>query len=248
MYSQNEKQILVELKNLSSKGKIEAINSAPNAVGMTFKKEMGFNSHNYINFKYKGFTLRTSNQGKGGTSFENLFARVPNWEKSECKSSTEIAKLYGVVNLEKNMEASINCTVSAVRPNSFGFILKLDRVKKLLLENYMNLNGYKTNVCVWDFKDLEERLLNLGNLVKVNADKYNHNNKNYFHYSYASFSGQPNFKRFLDLLEEGNITLDHLIGRKFGEDVATEKGPKFRLKSSSNDRLFPDSRFVDLLD
>ena len=90
----NENLILQELKELSSKGKIKSINLAPNAVGLTFKKAMGINHTNYIQNRYKGFTLRASTNDDKGNSLVNLFAKVANWKKSECKSSSEILEKY----------------------------------------------------------------------------------------------------------------------------------------------------------
>lgn len=248
MYSENEKQILVELKALSTKGKIKAINSAPNAVGMTFKKAMGINSTNYVNNRYRGFTLRATTNVERGNSLVNLFAKVPNWKKSECKSSSEILDKYGTNNQEKKFEKSIFCTVNSLRPNSFGFKLIVDNNNKVIYENFYKDKGQSLNVCVWDFDVLEKKLSELNYSIKIKGDKYKNNNQTYFHYSYATFTGQSSFKHFLDLVEDGSITLDHLISRKIGDKATKEKGPKFRISENSFHRLFPNSKYIDLLD
>ena len=243
----NENLILKELKELSSKGKIKAINLAPNAVGLTFKKAMGINHTNYIQNRYKGFTLRASTNDDKGNSLVNLFAKVANWKKSKCKSSSEILEKYGTTKQDK-FEKSMFCTINSLRPNSFGLKLKVDKNKKIVCEDYYESADEFTNVCVWDFSDLEKKLLELDFSVKVKADKYRHNDQNYFHYSYATFTGKPSFSKFLDLIEDGSVSLDHLLSKKKGSNIVKEQGPKFRISESSFHRLFPNSRYIDLLD
>ena len=74
----NENLILQELKELSSKGKIKSINLAPNAVGLTFKKAMGINHTNYIQNRYKGFTLRASTNDDKGL--------IPYWKEADYQA------------------------------------------------------------------------------------------------------------------------------------------------------------------
>ena len=55
----------------------------------------------------------------------------------------------------------------------------------------------------------------------------------------------PRPSRFFDLLEDGAITLDHLISRSEPSGAVTEKGPLFKIRNSARSRLYDSNRIVD---
>ena len=241
----SENKLLQELKIIALKGPIIALSKAPNSVFGTFKNEMKFNKSNYKNFKYKGYKIRTL-EDDNSNKLVNLFSRVPAWKLSECKDSNEILNNYGYKNPLKSYELSLFCTLNTLCPNTLGLQLELDREKGFLHENFIS-SSIKRNVCSWTFKDLKDGLDSLGKVVNVIANKISDKNNNFFHYRYAKISSKPSFDKFLDLLEEGSISLDHAISREKGKS-AREQGPKFRIRNNSFDRLFPVKIYKDLLD
>jgi hypothetical protein len=68
----------------------------------------------------------------------------------------------------------------------------------------------------------------------------------YFFYKKAEHTKKPIISQFDILLEQGFITVDHLIKRD-EKGRAHEKGPSFKLKPNSLDLLFPPSNVYDLL-
>ncbi|MDB2616863.1 MvaI/BcnI family restriction endonuclease, partial [Luminiphilus sp.] len=59
--------------------------------------------------------------------------------------------------------------------------------------------------------------------------------------------GAPDPKIFLQLIDEGAITIDHLISKKYGDRSATEKGPLFKIRGDARDQLYSSVERFDLL-
>ena len=68
----------------------------------------------------------------------------------------------------------------------------------------------------------------------------------YFQYTRAEHTRKPIVSQFDILLEQGVITLDHLV-KLNAKGRAHEKGPIFKLKPKSLGLLFPPSSTYDLL-
>lgn len=70
--------------------------------------------------------------------------------------------------------------------------------------------------------------------------------KKHFLYKEVEHTRKPILSNFDILLEQGSITLDHLIKRN-AKGGAKEKGPIFKLKHNSLNLLFPPSKKYSLL-
>ena len=80
----------------------------------------------------------------------------------------------------------------------------------------------------------------------IAADSKIIDGKEYFQYKKVEHTKKPIVSQFDILLEQGIITLDHLIKRtKTGG--AAEKGPIFKIKPNSLDLLFPPSQLYNLI-
>ncbi|WP_201502091.1 MvaI/BcnI family restriction endonuclease [Psychrobacter cibarius] len=54
--------------------------------------------------------------------------------------------------------------------------------------------------------------------------------------------------QLLPLIDQGIITLDHLIKRKNGTNRTSEKGPFFKIKPENLNMLFPEPVFYSLVE
>ncbi|MFK7950464.1 MAG: MvaI/BcnI family restriction endonuclease [Saprospiraceae bacterium] len=70
--------------------------------------------------------------------------------------------------------------------------------------------------------------------------------KEHFQYTTVEHTKKPILSQFDLLLEQGIITVDHLIKQKSNGQVV-EKGPAFKLKANGLPLLFPPSSVYDLL-
>ena len=72
------------------------------------------------------------------------------------------------------------------------------------------------------------------------------NNLEHFQFKKVEHTKKPIVSQFDILVEQGIITLDHLIKRNSSGRVV-EKGPLFKIKPNALNLLFPPSEIYDLI-
>lgn len=80
----------------------------------------------------------------------------------------------------------------------------------------------------------------------IAADSISIGGQEHFQYKKVEHTKKPIVSQFDILVEQGIITLDHLIKRKSSGSVV-EKGPIFKIKPNALDLLFPPSQTYSLL-
>ena len=190
---------------------------------------------------YKGIELKSFRNKKGNR--KNLFAQVPNWTLSKFKSSSEILDQFGYWREE---DFKLYCTVSALVSNSQGLSLKLDSDINQLIEtsNKKEIGDF----VVWTLEMLHKRLLEKHKeTFWVSAEVIKIDGKDHFQYREVEHTKKPITSQFDILIEQGVITLDHLIKRN-SKGKVVEKGPLFKIKPNSLSLLFPPSTIYSLSD
>jgi len=235
------KELLKMLTNLAKGGPILSIVDADTSVGRTLETALGIDINSSKLPDYKGIELKSFRANKGNR--KNLFAQVPNWKLSKFKSSAEILDAFGYWREE---DFKLYCTVSAITTNSQGLSLKVDSDINQLIENSNN-KGVGDFV-VWTLEKLHTRLLEKHKeTFWVSADSIYDDGKEYFQYKQVEHTRKPIVSQFDILLDQGVITLDHLIKRN-SKGKVVEKGPLFKIKPNSLDLLFPPSNIFNLLE
>ncbi len=234
------KELLNMLTNLAKGGPILSMVNADTSVGRTLETALGININSSKLPDYKGIELKSFRANKGNR--KNLFAQVPNWKLSKFKRSAEILDAFGYWREE---DFKLYCTVSAITTNSQGLTLKVDPDINQLIEN-SNQKGIGDFV-VWTLEKLHSRLLEKHKeTFWVAADAIYDDGKEYFQYKLVEHTRKPIVSQFDILLEQGVITLDHLIKRN-SKGKVVEKGPLFKIKPNSLDLLFPPSNIYSLI-
>ena len=237
-------EVLKDLKNLSKKGAIKAVGNGSNAIGKTLQSELGIEHSTTSRNSYKGFIVSSSSTK---VKRSNLFSSVPDWEKSEIKSSKEMLDLYGVDDHSGKYEKKLFCSVNSLEPNSFGLYLEVDKSSKILSEKYY-LNNQRKFVTVWDKEKLINKLSRLDKTVIVSANVLRKGEINFFHFRFAEFLLRPSLGKFIDLVDYGSISMDHLISLKKGSKNVREQGPLFKISKASKKDLFSEYKKFDLMD
>ncbi len=99
---------------------------------------------------------------------------------------------------------------------------------------------------VWGLETLHKRLIEKHNeTFWIAADSVTIGGKEHFQYKKVEHTKKPIVSQFDILLEQGIITLDHLIKRKATGSVV-EKGPIFKIKPNALGLLFPPSQLYNL--
>lgn len=232
-------ELLILLNKISSQGPVPAMLKADTAIGRTLETLLGIDINSSKMPDYKGIELKSYRDKKGNR--KNLFAQVPDWRLSKFKSSAEILNHFGY---DRGEDFKLYCTVSALVRNSQGLTLKLDSKINQLLENSANANI--GDFIAWNLETLHKRLIEKHNeTFWIAADSIIIDNKEHFQFKKVEHTRKPIVTQFDILLEQGIITLDHLIKRKPTGSVV-EKGPIFKIKPNALDLLFPPSQSYHL--
>lgn len=233
-------ELLILLNKIAAKGPIPAMLQADTAIGRTLETLLGIDINSSKKPDYKGIELKSYRDKRGNR--KNLFAQVPDWNLSKFKSSAEILNAFGY---SRGEDFKLYCTVSTLVRNSQGLKLKMDSEINQLIEN-SDITSIGDFV-VWSLETLHKRLLEKHNeTFWIAADSVTIDGKEHFQYKKVEHTKKPIVSQFDILLEQGIITLDHLIKRKPTGSVV-EKGPIFKIKPNALDLLFPPSQSYSLL-
>lgn len=233
-------ELLILLNKIAAKGPVPAMLQADTAIGRTLETLLGIDINSSKKPDYKGIELKSYRDKRGNR--KNLFAQVPDWNLSKFKSSAEILNAFGY---SRGDDFKLYCTVSTLVRNSQGLKLKMDSEISQLIENSDKSSA--GDFVVWGLETLHKRLLEKHNeTFWIAADSITIGGKEHFQYKKVEHTKKPIVSQFDILLEQGIITLDHLIKRKPTGSVV-EKGPIFKIKPNSLDLLFPPSQSYSLL-
>jgi hypothetical protein len=233
-------ELLEKLRAISRAGAIPSMVNADTSVGRTLESALGININSSKEPDYKGIELKSFRRKRGNR--KNLFAQVPDWDLSQFKSSAEILDNFGYW---REKDFKLYCTVSSINRNSQGLTLRMDNDIKQLIENsdIPKIGDF----VVWTMEKLHSRLLEKHReTFWVEAESKIINGKEHFIYTTVEHTKKPIPSQFNILVEQGFITLDHLIKRNFNGKVR-EKGPLFKIKPRGLDLLFPPSEHYKLL-
>lgn len=230
-------ELLVSLRKIAFRGPIPALLKADTAIGRTLETLLGIDINSSKSPDYKGIELKSFRDDRANR--KNLFAQVPDWHLSKFKSSSEILKNFGY---QRGDDYKLYCTVSSIVTNSQGLRLRLDNKLGWLVENSDRLGDF----VVWALDTLHKRLLEKHNeTFWIAADSLLIDGTEHFLFKKVEHTKKPIVTQFDILLEQGIITLDHLIKRKSSGKVV-EKGPIFKIKPDSLGLLFPPSTIYPL--
>ncbi|KYG82901.1 hypothetical protein AWW67_05595 [Roseivirga seohaensis] len=226
-------ELLVMLRKVAQKPVLSMVD-ADTSVGRTLETALGIDINSSKKPDYKGIELKSFREKRGNR--KTLFAQVPDWKLSQFKSSAEILDEFGYWREE---DFKLYCTVSAINRNSQGLSLKVNSDINHLIEN--SDKPKVGDFVVWELEQLHSRLLEKHKeTFWVSAESKFEDGKEYFQYKEVEHTKKPIVSQFDILLEQGVITLDHLIKRN-SKDKVVEKGPLFKIKPNSLDLLFPPS-------
>lgn len=233
-------ELLSMLRRVALTGPIPSMVAADTSVGRTLEKELGIEINSSKKPDYKGIELKSFRSRRSNR--KNLFAQVPDWSLSKFKSSAEILDAFGY---HRGDDFKLYCTVSAITRNSQGLSLKLNSEIKQLIEN--SDKPEIGDFVVWSLDMLHKRLKEKHReTFWVQADSTYIDGREHFQYSFVEHTKKPITSQFDILVDQGIITLDHLIKRDSNGKVV-EKGPLFKIKPNGLDLLFPPSDTYNLL-
>ena len=232
-------ELLNKIQDIANAGPLRAIKSGDTAIGHALEAALGIEQNSNPQPDYKGIELKSYRARKSASqeSRKNLFAQVPNWDISQFKSSREILDNFGY---QRDDDFKLYCTVSTQVINSQGLMLRLDNKTNQLAEN-SNKNEIG-DFAIWLLSDLKNRLLEKHNeTFWIGAESLKIEGIEHFQYKKIRHTKKPIPSAFELLVEQGQITVDHLIKRNSSGRVS-EKGPLFKINGPAIEMLFPQSK------
>jgi len=233
-------ELLEMLRKIANAGPIPSMVDADTSVGRTLETALGIDINSSKKPDYKGIELKSFRNKRANR--KNLFAQVPDWKLSKFKSSAEILDAFGY---ERGADFKLYCTVSAITRNSQGLNLRIDNDVKQLIEN--SEKPEIGDFVVWTLEKLHSRLKEKHKeTFWVEAESTRIGNREHFQYTLVEHTKKPITSQFDLLIDQGIITLDHLIKRN-AEGRVREKGPLFKIKPRGIELLFPPSENYNLI-
>ena len=208
------------------------------AIGRTLETALGIAINSRREPDYKGIELKSFRRApkKSRENRKTLFAKVANWKLSKFKSSREILNAFGY---ERDADFKLYCTVSTQVENSQGLSFQMDDKAGLLNERSSRpeVGAFAT----WQLQELREALAEKHNeTFWVGALAHEIDGHEHFELRSVMHTRKPILSQFDILLEQGEITMDHLIKRN-AKGRVSEKGPLFKIRAASLGLLFPPS-------
>ncbi|MGY0399083.1 MAG: MvaI/BcnI restriction endonuclease family protein [Ostreibacterium sp.] len=233
-------ELLEMLRKIAIAGPIPSMVDADTSVGRTLETALGIDINSSKKPDYKGIELKSFRKSR--TNRKNLFAQVPDWSLSKFKSSAKILNNFGY---ERDEDFKLYCTVSAITRNSQGLNLRIDNDIKQLIEN--SDKPEVGDFVIWTLDKLHNRLKEKHKeTFWVEAESTRINNREHFQYKLIEHTKKPITSQFDLLIDQGIITLDHLIKRN-SKGKVVEKGPLFKIKPKGIELLFPPNESYSLI-
>ena len=229
-------ELLTKLKELAKKP-IKAVGCGDTTVGMSIECALGIPPNSSKQPDYKGIELKSGRKKKNKTR-TTLFAQVADWSNSYCKSSAEILDHYGY---QREADFKLYCTLSTQKKNSQS--LKFEIKEDILYEWYIteqNGKEIRKPVAVWNGATLRSRLHEKhSETFWIEVESIFINSEEYFNLKSVIHTKTPLLNQLMPLIENGVITMDHLIKRNAKNNRVSEKGPLFKIDKCNLDLLFP---------
>ena len=245
---QSGSEMLDALRGIAAKGWIRAFRTGSTSIGMTLERELGIEPNSaqkpdFLDFEVKAKVIvGDALTAKGISTRHTLFAKVPDWDISEAKSSKEIVVRHGYPGSTPAIRRRLYCTVSTRSANSQGLQFEVDEGAGQLVERCMNAPRSGDEVARWRRASLESKLAEKHKQTAwVFAKQRGSGSNREFMFVSARLTWKPRTPALMNLLRAGVVTMDHLI-KETSVGKVTEKGPLFKIGPSNFHLLFPSAR------
>ena len=238
-------ELLQRLQDLATTGPLESVMAvrSDTAIGRTLETALGIDMNSSKTPDYKGIELKASRRRKSKRSVrKTLFAQVPDWSRSKFKSSAEILNAFGYA---RGDDFKLYCTVNSANVNSQGLSFEVQPEAGDLWE--VSTQAAIDKFAVWSLEKLRQRLASKhAETFWVTARPEMIGTREWYHLETVLHTRKPVLSQLDPLLDQGVITMDHLIKRT-PTGGAQEKGPLFKISGPDLPLLFPPPLEYDLV-
>ncbi len=261
--SDNAKKLLEQFKTLKGVPitylKREEGKKYDTDVGMAIEAKLGIEPNSKKDPDYHGIELKSWRVKRGKGNRHALFTQVPDWQypmEGLCRDWYQFTALVGypcrkeeaIKELGDDIR-ELKCTTTALKPNAQDLILTVDHKGDIVIEG--TTKPKTTALLVWPGKLLRQRLKEKHpETFWIECRTHQDPNGNeVFFVKRIHYTRSPLIYQFLELIESGIVTLDHMIGyrqnnnKKYG---LSERGPSWKIHESNLGLLFPSPIIIDI--
>lgn len=238
----NIEELNYRIKSKISKKWLRCETNYNNAAGLLLEKLIGKQIENFPIADYNGIEIKTKHINS--KTKITLFSSVPDSFLFENK---RLVQLYGYPDKQYpqfkvlNMMVCTKC-LSYVGNNHYFQLYVNKEKKQIVLNIYRGPFELIDNLTSWSFDLLEEKIrLKLKTLCFVSFEKMIYKNTQYVKYNEPEFFELKNFNTFIELIEEGYITVSiklgiYKSGKKFGQ--LHDHGSSFDIQEKNIELLY----------
>ena len=221
-------EFVAALQEIQSRGYIETHRAGNTGIGKTLEDELGIKENNIPGPDAAGIELKSTR--RSSSNLTTLFTKEPPRE-TRILWNQDLVRELGYED-SKGRQA-LKVTIGTGEPNSRGFILDYDTDSvEVVHEDYGTCAVYPLTL----LRDVFER--KLPSLILVIADVEERNDREYFWYNEAYYLDGFDSDEFLQLMRDGEITLDLRMHIKDNENIRN-RGTAWRIMDDSKlDRAF----------
>ena len=241
-FMSNIEELKKKINQIKKKGWMPCPMNSYGATGLKLEKLLNIKTDNFEIPDYMDIEIKTKKSVK--ETAITLFSATPDSYLYEIK---RLHSLYAYPYKNNPTFRVLNKTIfqgkSTYIYNGIHFTLKVNRKDKIvsliILDRNLNIIDSFT---YWTFDLLKEKLeRKLKYLCYVNVDTYYSNSQLYVKYTNDNYYKLKSFEKFIDLLEEGKISITFRIGvfntgRKKGQ--IHDHGTSFSIEETDIEELF----------
>lgn len=225
------------IEDIAKKGFVRSRRKGSTGVGMTLEAHLGIDPNSSKLPDYEGIELKAKRLDGRTRTRTTLFSQSPNWDLSPIGSAWNLLATYGY---HRNGKLRLNHQISALKPNSLGFVLQIDPKIGWLKQNYVNQTGKQKHITTWVLSHLRARLSEKHpETFWVGAEsRLRNDGDEEFRYVEIQHTKKPMISNFDILIETGVISVDYLMSER-SEGSVRDHGYLFKMYQNDFHLLFP---------
>lgn len=226
--------IVRDLHKIKKHGYHKTIRSGDTGIGATLENLLGMTENNIAG--PNGHQTELKSARIGGNSYLTLFTKSP----SPRGINNKLVAHYGYPDEQRNNRNILHTTINSIKFNKlkgnpgFRITLSSDQIQITYKDGYDDIP-----TPYWTRSTLEAQFNKKypHRLLYVKANSKNTGINEEFHYIDAYELSEFSFKRFLDLLRDGNIVVDVRLGL-YSDGRTHDHGTGFRIDPTKLDLCF----------
>jgi hypothetical protein len=218
------------------RGYIRTLRAGDTGVGFTLESLLGISANSSKSPDYRGIEIKTGRKSSHVSGRTTIMSQVPDWSVSRLKGSLAILKERGRYN-ELKGRCQLFHEMTAIKPNSYGLVLRVDHGRDLLHQNF-ELDGVSITDVSWQFSKLFDRLQEKHKQTFwIKAETRGKGESEEFWFNTINYTSGVNSTKLPLLIEAGIVSVDY-TKKETKTGGAKDQGYLFKIRQADLPLLF----------